>query len=151
MAKYGLPPKGPICIYTMTHFLIPLVILTFCLASPTLGYSKTGVHVTSRLPNYPAPLQVRCQSGDNDLGMHTLRTNEELTWRFTPNIWQTTLFFCHFYWGSKNRSFAVYNNRLRRDYCHNRASRVCDYYWLAKEDAFFISTDNQTWEKVNNW
>ena len=58
-------------------------------------------------------LQFRCQSGDDDLGYHTLNTMEECHFSFTVDFWDNTLFFCHFYWNSKDLSFVVFDTSLQ--------------------------------------
>ncbi|KAG5524852.1 hypothetical protein RHGRI_031504 [Rhododendron griersonianum] len=47
----------------------------------------------------------RCQSKDDDMGTRTTKYREDFHWRFVPNVWGKTLYFCHFYWGSKQRVF----------------------------------------------
>ncbi|XP_058217280.1 S-protein homolog 5-like [Rhododendron vialii] len=81
-------------------------------------YARTyheAIHIISRVPNNPSPLRVRCQSKDTDFGMHTLYEGQEFVWFFNRAL--TTLYFCHFYWGSKDRSFAVYDLRIFVNYC----------------------------------
>ncbi|KAL7175052.1 hypothetical protein ACSBR2_028788 [Camellia fascicularis] len=98
----------------MSKFFLLLVILAFHSVGTTLCEKQiishhqliqqvelAEVHVISNVPN---PLRVRCQSKDNDFGMHTLNNGQDFFWRFRP---RHTLFFCHFYWGSKDKMFDV--------------------------------------------
>ncbi|KAL6962101.1 hypothetical protein U1Q18_037055 [Sarracenia purpurea var. burkii] len=113
------------------------------------------VHIIDQVPNNPTPLTLRCQSKDDDIGTHTLYTGQEIKWSFKLNPFGRTLFFCHFYWGSKDTSFTVYDKRIRDD-CRRlggiaapRAFDVC--YWEARTDGFYVSGDTIQWEKINNW
>lgn len=136
-------------IRNMRLFHLPLVILAFYLIScPTS--CKEGVHIFSGVPNdKPTPLQVRCQSADDDIGLHTLYMGQELTWRFRPSFFKTTLYWCHFYWGAKQRSFAVYDPKIVSR-CPGAASRFCEYYWVARPTGFKLSFDKRNWIQMNN-
>ncbi|XP_057497333.1 S-protein homolog 29-like [Actinidia eriantha] len=114
---------------------LPLVILTLYLASPTLGFGDIIIHVTSAVPNPPSPLRFRCQSKDNDLGLKTLVEGQEFSWRFQLHVPSVTVYSCHFYWGSKQREFVVYDSSVTRP--------LNDYnvYWVAKPDGFYQSND----------
>lgn len=129
----------------MGQFHLSLVILTVYLISPALG--KSGVHIINGVSS---ALRVHCKSRDDDIGTHTLSNGEEFSWRFTPNIFRTTLFYCYFFWEEKQKSFAVYDARLSR-ICKAQTWN-CDYYWLATPTAFNISADNkETWKTINYW
>ncbi|KAL7177393.1 hypothetical protein ACSBR2_030700 [Camellia fascicularis] len=97
------------------------------------------VHIINDLPtNSHFFLLVRCQSKDDDFGMHKLESGEEFCWRFKPNIIKTTLFFCHFYWDTKDAIFNVYDRKLDDDYCYK--FNTC--YWSVRDDGFYFSGDN---------
>ncbi|PSS35712.1 Pumilio like [Actinidia chinensis var. chinensis] len=148
---------------TMRWFFLSLVIVGFHLVcasddlnhvpniSGSLWDATNTVHIISRVPNNPTPLQVRCQSRDNDFGMHTLYNGQEFHWAFTENFFGTTLYFCHFYWGSEDKSFAVYDTRLSHHCPPLAESNYSNCYWEARPDGFYLSGDNQSWEKINNW
>ncbi|XP_062104482.1 S-protein homolog 5-like [Humulus lupulus] len=53
-------------------------------------------------------LSVHCKSKDDDLGVHILRFNETYSFRFKPNFWGTTLFFCGFRWADQFHWFDIY-------------------------------------------
>ncbi|KAH7849041.1 hypothetical protein Vadar_012091 [Vaccinium darrowii] len=106
------------------------------------------VKITSRVPNKPSPLRVRCQSKDTDIGMHTLYEGEELVWNFRKKLW-STLYFCHFYWNSKDRSCAVFDRRIYTYHCKTEL-RVTECYWEARPDGFYID-DGDKWTKINDW
>ncbi|KAL7224876.1 hypothetical protein ACSBR1_026200 [Camellia fascicularis] len=92
------------------------------------------VHVISKVPNNPSPLVVRCQSKTTDFGNHTLYTDQEFYWKFSPNIFGRTLYFCHFYSGSKNKIIDVYNQDID-GLCDNNDLVEC--YWQASPDGFY--------------
>lgn len=106
------------------------------------------VHIISRVPG---PLRFRCQSGDDDLGNHTISNGQEYKWKFSPNIFRTTLFFCHFYWNSKDKSFNVYDMKNIDVDCDSKASFDLQCYWEGRPEGFYLSNDNQTWQKRNGW
>ncbi|KAI8560829.1 hypothetical protein RHMOL_Rhmol04G0286500 [Rhododendron molle] len=108
---------------------------------------KYCLHIISRIPN---ELLLRCQSADDDLGNHTLSTGEEFKWNFHPNFFGTTLFFCHFYWGSKDKSVVTYDNNIDWKYCHE-TSNYYNCYWEARPDGFYASGDQKSWKLLNKW
>ncbi|KAF7132423.1 hypothetical protein RHSIM_Rhsim09G0055400 [Rhododendron simsii] len=95
----------------MSRVFLALVVVIFHLVYATSG--QITIHVISNVPDKPTGhLQVHCKSGDDDLKMRTLNDGGEFNWTFFDNIIQTTLFFCHFYWGSKDRVFDVFNRKI---------------------------------------
>ncbi|KAG5538572.1 hypothetical protein RHGRI_019227 [Rhododendron griersonianum] len=107
----------------MGQFHLSLAILLVYLISPALG--KSGVHIISGVPS---ALRVQCKSKDDDIGTHTLSNGEEFSWRFKPNIFRTTLFYCYFFWEEKQKSFAVYDARLSRIFLElHKTSTVEDH------------------------
>ena len=89
------------------------------------------------------------KSKDDDLGTHTLRTGQEFNWEFTPNFFGRTLFFCHFYWDTKDKSFAVFDNRLSY-LCSKTFNSNC--YWVVKPDGFYLSNNaGSLGSKINTW
>lgn len=135
-------------IQNMRLFHLPFAILALIYLLSCPASCKVGVHIISGVPNdKPTPLQVRCQSKDDDIGFHTLYQSQELTWRFNPNFITTTLYWCHFYWGAKQRSFAVYDNKIS----YRCPSIFCEYYWVARPTGFKLSLNKKNWEKMNDW
>ncbi|GKV50352.1 hypothetical protein SLEP1_g57060 [Rubroshorea leprosula] len=62
-------------------------------------------------------LIVHCKSGDDDLGEQKLQYQGTWGFRFRPNIWGTTLFFCSFKWQDQFLYFNVFDwNRDFKDY-----------------------------------
>lgn len=63
--------------------------------------------IFSRVPDQPTPLNLRCESKDNELMILDIPYVLSILIKrsFNPNFWGTTypaLYFCYFYWGSKN-------------------------------------------------
>ncbi|XP_058219871.1 S-protein homolog 2-like [Rhododendron vialii] len=145
----------------MRQFILPLVILAIHFIPAALGSDTpvlfettyTTVHIVSGVPNTPTILRFRCQSGDDDLGMHELQLFQEYSWEFGLNVFGRTLFFCHFYWGAKDRSFTVYESKLNKYCSGGRAYEAShqDCYWVATPTGFFISKDENTWIKMHDW
>ncbi|PIN24460.1 hypothetical protein CDL12_02811 [Handroanthus impetiginosus] len=92
------------------------------------------IHVINNLPPKSAPLVIHCASGDDDLGNHTLTYKQDYHWDFCENFVFSTLFFCHFRWGTKEKALEVFNAHWRKrcddGYC----------YWEARNDGLYVST-----------
>lgn len=107
---------------------------------PTINKSswdlpESVVNITNSLPSGP-PLVIHCASKDDDFGFHTLKRQETFSFTFKRNIFGRTLYFCHFWWGSKNVFIDVFKGYS----CRNKASQViseCDY--SAREDGIYLS------------
>ncbi|KAH7834384.1 hypothetical protein Vadar_015460 [Vaccinium darrowii] len=117
---------------------------------PLIGH--VVVHIYSRVPNQPSTLKIHCQSKDTDFGEHFLKTDDQFYWRFVPHLTGTTLFFCQFNWGSKSKTFDVYNSTID-DICSAGVSSFASYncFWEARPDGFYLSNDNKIWQKLNTW
>ncbi|KAK9690044.1 hypothetical protein RND81_09G100600 [Saponaria officinalis] len=109
----------------------------------TLEYYE--VHISNGLQPGKKPVTLRCQSGDDDLGTHTLYRGQTMNWGFAVNFWGTTLYFCHFYWEDKNIAFDVFkaseeNNLNRRE-----------TYWDVREDGFYHRRNHEDWVLKHGW
>lgn len=136
------------------------------------GDSKISIHFTDKvtldvmngLPANSPPLIVHCKSKDNDFGNHTLNRWEYFYWRFYPGFIRSTLYWCHWYWGSKVAKFDVYDNKggkgegqCRVGYPDKEETHVC--HWQAREDGFYWTKylgigqqqNNPGWEKRYDW
>ncbi|KAL0403525.1 UNVERIFIED_CONTAM: hypothetical protein Sradi_1993300 [Sesamum radiatum] len=92
------------------------------------GYT---IHVVNKLPPN-SNLSLRCASGDDDLGFHTIPVNDDFHWHFCDSWTGVTLFFCHLYWGSKHVAFDVFRSKWS-DRCG------LDCYWEARSDGIYFS------------
>ncbi|KAI3470518.1 hypothetical protein Pfo_027181 [Paulownia fortunei] len=107
---------------------------------------KRQVHVMNNLPSNSPPLKLHCASGDDDLGYHTLRVNQDFNWTFCENFYPNTLFFCHLWWGSKQKTFDAFSSKwIGPDSKH--------HYWIAKSDGIYFSYSNnpQSFTKKFSW
>ncbi|GFP80019.1 hypothetical protein PHJA_000145300 [Phtheirospermum japonicum] len=86
--------------------------------------------------NYP-PLNLRCKSKNDDLGYHTLLVNQDFHWSFCQNIFGKTLFFCHLYWGSKQRAFVSFSSK-------HRSAPSFQLYWSARKHGIYLNNFNDT-------
>lgn len=102
------------------------------------------IHVTDRIRQ--GSLRIHCASGDDDLGYHNLYNGQEIMWKFNPDIFGRTIYFCHFWWGKQSKRFDVYNKRTEDQYV----------YWLATRDGFYYADHNapfpsDQWSKKYDW
>ncbi|KAK3017546.1 hypothetical protein RJ639_007418 [Escallonia herrerae] len=91
---------------------------------------------------------------DDDMGYHTLYVGDDFHFRFRNNVARTTLFFCHFYWDSKDKKFDVFNMKQYGESCKLREFGIPNYcYWYVEADGFyFVNHDNITdGEKKYAW
>lgn len=100
--------------------------------------TKWTVQITNG--NIPDKVVAHIQSGNDDLGYHTLG---EYHWQFCQNIDNGILFFTHFWWGSKSVTLDVFDDKVG-DECHRIKfgipSQRC--YWLVRDDGFYLSKNN---------
>lgn len=108
--------------------------------------SEHTVYVVSNLPSNSQPLKVHCASGDDELGYHFLRPNQNFHWKFCANFYPDTLFFCHFWWESKDKVFDVYKEKLT-------GIHTLQSWWVAKSDGIYFSNQTQPTllEKRHDW
>ncbi|KAK1436192.1 hypothetical protein QVD17_01970 [Tagetes erecta] len=103
-----------------------------CFMKPVTVYIKSDVN----------NLRFHCKSKDDDLGEVRRNAGEEYDIHFCLNIWRSTLYFCHFYLGWKQRVMDVFatKNKHDPDYCFSTAySATVDCYWLIREDGFYVA------------
>lgn len=126
-------------------FLLLLLLspLHLSLAKKCIFTEKYEVHIINKLPPNSPQLKVHCASKDNDFGMHYPITNEDFNWSFCGLLFsETTLYFCHFWWNSKDKAFDVFNDK---DYCvHNQTFpnhlKYCK--WEVRSDGFYLEQYN---------
>ncbi|KAI3775270.1 hypothetical protein L1987_49841 [Smallanthus sonchifolius] len=102
------------------------------------------------------PITVHVQSGDDDLGNHTLALNNNENWSFCEGATFGTLFYAHFYWNSKTVLFDVFDADTSEKYCAKwkfRKERRC--FWLVREDGFYLGAQlnhfPEGWTKLHDW
>jgi hypothetical protein len=67
----------------------------------------------------PTTINVHCKSKNNDLGFHTLPFMGNYSFKFTPNIFGTTLYFCSFTWPGHPRRHYLDIYDYKHDNCFN--------------------------------
>ncbi|KAL3613727.1 hypothetical protein CASFOL_041801 [Castilleja foliolosa] len=99
------------------------------------------VHVyNDNLPSN-STLKIHCASGDKELGIHILKPNEDFSWKFCVGF--RTKFFCHLWWGSKQRAFDVFTAKPK--FNHNN-------FWSARADGIYYSyAEYGPYTKRFNW
>ncbi|KAI3688372.1 hypothetical protein L1987_82084 [Smallanthus sonchifolius] len=112
------------------------------------------VHIESDVNN----LMLHCQSKDDDLGEVHRNAGGEFDIKFCMNAWRTTLYFCHFYWQSKQRVFNVFalEHKQVPEYCYTKTFWRSHCYWKVKADGFYVPTGNDSdpttgWVKKYDW
>ncbi|KAL3729227.1 hypothetical protein ACJRO7_026345 [Eucalyptus globulus] len=77
-------------------------------------FGKTYVEINSNL-SAATTLTVHCKSKNDDLGDHTITSTRSWGFKFRPNFFKTTLFFCSFAWPNEFHRFDIYDEN--RDEC----------------------------------
>lgn len=126
-----------------------LNILTITLLFTTC-FSKCHVEIFSRLPSNTPQVRLHCRSKDDDLGYHNLAVNQMFTFSFNMNVWQTTLFYCDFWWNQKFLSSHVFDKHMWRDLPEDI------YKFEVRADGFYfwrMDTYGQYyfWDKLSGW
>ncbi|KAL3649949.1 hypothetical protein CASFOL_006352 [Castilleja foliolosa] len=86
-------------------------------------------------------MTIHCASGDRELGFHTLAVNEQFQWDLCARA--RTKYFCHFWWGSKQKAFDVFTAGF---FYYKK------YVWAAKEDGIYSThEDFDPLTKKFNW
>lgn len=137
-------------------FVFLMLFNVFDIGNAGLALSKYKIIVLNDIiQKNAAPLKVHCQSKDNDLGYHILPFARDLDWSFRANFWATTRFYCHFWWGRKQRAFDVFYDGWSefcdapKDSIDNR--NYC--FWVVRTDGFYFSNRllNSTLERKYTW
>lgn len=109
-------------------FLLLMMMVPSCFCSWYI-WPVFHLYVINELPS---AMRVHCASADDDIGYHTIQPNDNIHWSFQENIFGRTLFFCHFWWGSKDQAFDVYADK---HFTINSENKYL--YWIAREDGFY--------------
>lgn len=68
---------------------------------------KTTVTILNQLA-IDEQLTLHCKSGDDDLGTHVIQYGQEYQFKFRPNLFGSTLYFCGMSWSGGSKVFDVY-------------------------------------------
>lgn len=138
-------------------FLLSLFHLSFTTCEEKFHLTKGyEIHIVNGLPSNKAPLKFRCQSGNDDLGYHTLLVGEEYSWKFHIGLIGNTLYFCHFYWERKDAVFDVFDGGRFYPECDHPSLHDLKCYWLVKADGFYFAEhradpNSPSWKKKVSW
>ncbi|KAL2469549.1 Plant self-incompatibility protein S1 family [Abeliophyllum distichum] len=98
--------------------------------------------------NSSLPLVVWCSSKDGgDIGGRALQERDDYSWSVKTGLWKTPQFICTIKWDSKRIKFDAFWLNRDRYRCGNYRQCV----WLVKEDGFYFSNDEITWERDFSW
>ncbi|KAF7150554.1 hypothetical protein RHSIM_Rhsim02G0049700 [Rhododendron simsii] len=67
---------------------------------------------------------------------------------FISILFFNIVFFCHFYWNSKDKSFDVYAQRLTGTCKHGM---VYDCFWHVEPNGFYLSNNDKSYQFVHSW
>lgn len=88
-------------------------------------------------------LNIRCRSKNDNLGLHSLLPGGSFEFRFRPNYWRTTRFYCSFRWSGQFRRFDIFVHK--RDDC-----RHCT--WMIRTlGPCRCNQDNKKYDKCYPW
>ncbi|EPS72822.1 hypothetical protein M569_01930, partial [Genlisea aurea] len=106
--------------------LVPISSEALCLNPPS-----RDVFVYRNITSDSAPVKVHCFSGDDDFGDHMLYGKQYFKFSFCPNYFPTTEFFCHLWWGNKEKGFVAFKQKTFKNYDST--------IWLAKDDGIYMT------------
>ncbi|KAI3952815.1 hypothetical protein MKX01_006858 [Papaver californicum] len=105
-------------------FLVVLTILFgFSSVTDGLGWHNTKTTVTVTNDISPSvTLAFHCKSADDDLGDHSVAYKNYWDWRFYVNFFDTTLYWCNFWWVDENgkhrqEGFQIFKAERDMDRC----------------------------------
>ncbi|KAF3667784.1 putative WAT1-related protein-like [Capsicum annuum] len=115
-------------------FVINTVMMTNAVKfNPTI----TEIFVNGLSKNTP-PLNIHCQSRDDDLKVRILKVGKKFDFSFHQNFWGNTHFYCNFEWGSKHKNFDVfYKQKSPCRFKLFKAGIFC--IWLVKDSGIFFA------------
>ncbi|CAL1403654.1 unnamed protein product [Linum trigynum] len=100
------------------------------------------IHIVNELSGGRA-VTVHCRSKNNDMGVHVVPPGSEYQWRFRPNIFGITLFWCHVAKGNVEVVFDAYNEEEKDPW---ERIHMDNTYWVARDDAVYL---RQFWKNNN--
>lgn len=131
--------------------LTALYIVNICPAiATTIDLSfQFQVNIINALPNNNIPLWFHCASKEDDYGYQILKVDKNFHFEFTMNFFQTTLYFCHFWWGKEQNMFDVFTKHLSSHCSNSHPTSYC--YWKVKIDGFYMGPQLDKLQKMHDW
>lgn len=134
----------------LSRYLFRLVVFVFlvrlCHGNFTwFLWDKVDLQIVNGLPTHE-DLNLHCKSKDDDLGAHSLGFNETYEFRFKPNFFGNTLYFCRFWWAKESRWFDIYDEE--------RDIPRCSYCWwkiLPTGPCLFDSYQSRKYDLCDDW
>ncbi|KAJ8900105.1 hypothetical protein K2173_024221 [Erythroxylum novogranatense] len=84
-------------------------------------------------------MNIRCRSKDDDIGHLAIPDGHQIEWKFSVNLWGSTLFSCDVQWDdSKWHGFVAYSYRRDSERCENKC------LWLISRDGLLYGFNEQT-------
>ncbi|KAK9671727.1 hypothetical protein RND81_12G050700 [Saponaria officinalis] len=106
---------------------------------------NTLIHIANYL-NQGAALTVHCKSKDDDLGTQILDFGRYFEFRFKPNFWGTTLFYCDFSWSGGKQHIDIYKYKRDLHRCCDNCVWNVDNMGMHGINKFTIKSDVEfTW------
>ncbi|XP_018465320.1 S-protein homolog 2-like [Raphanus sativus] len=93
-----------------------LFIMVIMFMSATMSRAKKTTVVIHNDLGSGLSLGYHCKSGDNDLGYGRLGVGGSWFFRFKPDIFGRTLFFCRFSLGNESHYFDIYKQKRDREF-----------------------------------
>ncbi|KAG2290268.1 hypothetical protein Bca52824_049872 [Brassica carinata] len=97
------------------HIVLFITMIMFMSATMSRAQKTTTVVINNDLGS-GLSLGYHCKSGDNDLGYGSLGVGGSWFFRFKPDIFGRTLFFCRFSWGNESHYFDIYKQKRDREF-----------------------------------
>ncbi|KAM3358839.1 hypothetical protein P3S68_021772 [Capsicum galapagoense] len=143
----------------MVHFVVKILFvlqLFIMFHNIQAATCNREVHVLNALPGTSSKLKIHCASKDDDLGYNYPPIGADFHFKFCAIKY--TLFFCHFWSGTKDLVFDVFNDL---DYCvHDGQGYVKEYtaecQWKVQVDGIYlgyydVDADRIIYKKYRGW
>ncbi|XWS47085.1 hypothetical protein CRYUN_Cryun14cG0123100 [Craigia yunnanensis] len=108
-------------------------------------YKTWHIHAVNGM-SHNKVLFLHCKSGNNDLGIHNLTVGTEFNWKFKPQVFGKTLFWCYM---ASNNVHASFNVFWRDDVLFYK----CNYkncFWIAKDDGVYLKNIPENYDELRH-
>ena len=134
---------------SLDRYLFSFVLLVFlvrlCDGGPGVVEKKVDLKIINGL-DAGTDLNVHCKSKNDDLGAHVLAFDQFFEFRFRPNFWGTTLYFCRFWWNSESHWFDIYVQKRDAGRCNKKC------WWYVGADGPCLLNDKiGVYDICENW